>query len=190
MTVNHPDPRGLTLPVREPQSRPSSSSGTAVASAPHTPNQPQSDEYTRTEYDSKLDVEEDLECPLQGYPTLAKLIAKYPDFEAFQSFKDLNIKSLLYYQAELDELRKDLHRQEWRDYREDSFEGAAKCCVRADNLVMDANNDQMKLIKRIRGILKEYSTSMISTESTVHLTRISDRCCFTSVLTDLRLARG
>jgi hypothetical protein len=113
-----------------------------------------------------LDVEDDLERPLHGYPKLARLIAQYPDFEAFQSFKDLNIKSLLYYQAELAELRKDLHRCEWKDYQEEPFARAAKCCVRADVLIMDSDDEtrakeQMKLMKRIRRLLKEYSTSKL-----------------------------
>ncbi|PQE03097.1 hypothetical protein CJF31_00011630 [Rutstroemia sp. NJR-2017a BVV2] len=55
------------------------------------------------------------ENPLLGWPSVTQLIVKHPDFEAFQIFKDLNIKSLLYYQAELEELRRRLHILEHED---------------------------------------------------------------------------
>jgi hypothetical protein len=45
-------------------------------------------------------------------------MAQTPDFEAFASFKDLSIKSLLYYQAELIYLREALHKLEWGDNRQ------------------------------------------------------------------------
>jgi hypothetical protein len=35
-----------------------------------------------------------------GWPCLAELMFKHPGFESFQAFRDLRIKSLLYYQAE------------------------------------------------------------------------------------------
>jgi len=59
--------------------------------------------------------EDDLNQVLEGWPSVAKLIKENPGFEAFQSFKDLNIKMLLYYQGELHQLRMRLHKQEWKD---------------------------------------------------------------------------
>jgi hypothetical protein len=76
-------------------------------------------------------------------------MAKTPDFTALPRFRDLNVKSLLYYQVELTKLRKRLHRQEYRD--------ANKYAERADFLITDKNSKQYKLIKKIRKVLKEYS---------------------------------
>lgn len=166
MTLNHQGPRGSNLSVPEPSSPTSLSSGTAIASAPSTPGQPP---YTRTEYDGIPDVEDDPRVPLGGYPKLANLITEYPDFEAFQSFKDLNIKSLLYYQAELAELREDLHRLEWRDFRTERCDPRAKYCIRADNLLKGGDPEkgkQKELLKKIRKVLKKYSKSRMDTYQT------------------------
>ncbi len=64
------------------------------------------------------DRAKDVNSPVPGWPTLAKVMAQTPDFEAFASFKDLSIKSLLYYQAELIYLREELHKIEWEDNRQ------------------------------------------------------------------------
>src|SRR6266496_2111991 len=68
--------------------------------------------------DFDTDPKDDLSRPLHGWPELAKTIEKYPDFEAFPTFRDLNIKSLLYYQCQLSQLREELHEIEWMDHRE------------------------------------------------------------------------
>jgi hypothetical protein len=114
------------------------------------------------DWGNKKDPVYDLEKPCHGYPGLTKLICKHPGFEAFQSFKDLHIKSLLYYQAELDEIRKDLHIQEWVDHRLSSFDDAAKLSSRADILCnregkADEEKSQMDLVDRMRTVLKTYS---------------------------------
>jgi hypothetical protein len=61
------------------------------------------------------DPSNNVNYPVEGWPTLSKVIAQKPDLEAFATFTDLNIKSLLYYQAELICLRKQLHKLEWGD---------------------------------------------------------------------------
>jgi hypothetical protein len=148
-----------TLQTSEPKSPTSSSSGTAIASAPSTAGRIPPDEYTHGEFENLPDPEDDLNCALQGYPELAKQIVDYPDFEAFQSFKDLSIKSLLYYQAELDEIRKDLHQLEWRDFRTDDRK---EYCVRADFILQGEYIDnerakrQFALITRMRQVMKDY----------------------------------
>jgi hypothetical protein len=71
-------------------------------------------------------ADEDVTRPVNGWPALAKLIADNPDLEAFPSFTDLNIKSLLYYQAELIRLRKLLHEAEYEDYRQPEAEKVSK----------------------------------------------------------------
>lgn len=63
------------------------------------------------EDDSSNDDESDTlpDGPIQGLPQLALLMARNHEFAAFSRFRDLNIKSLLYYQAELEILGKKLH---------------------------------------------------------------------------------
>jgi hypothetical protein len=123
--------------------------------------------FTRTSYDEKLEPKDDLSKPHPGWPQLAKLISETPDFEAFPAFTDLNVKSLLYYQAELTMLRKKLHAAEYADAQQtldhDDLEPSAYA-KRLDALFLSrsANNPkwqkQWKLIRQIRELLKEYST--------------------------------
>ena len=149
----------LTLQALEPPSPTSSSSGTAIASAPSTAGRVPPNEYTHGPFEELDDPEDALSCPLQGYPELAKQIVDYPDFEAFQSFKDLSIKSLLYYQAELDDIRRDLHNSEWKDFR--TSEGR-EYCVRADHLLQTGDSEdecakrQFTLITKMRRVMKDY----------------------------------
>jgi hypothetical protein len=117
-----------------------------------------------TPFDDPSDLEEDLNKPLPGWPELATVIAKNRDFEAFQAFRDLNVKSLLYYQAELVDLRAELHALEWENNRKGQFRNHSKLNSRADLLVLttlkdedDPAREQMDLMNKIRGVLKDYS---------------------------------
>lgn len=103
-------------------------------------------------------AEDDLDNPVQGWPQVAMLMAKTPDFASFSRFRDLNIKSLLYYQAELTRLRKKLHEEELEDARRGDAE-ASKYARRADMLINseEPNDSQWELVKQIRVVLKEYS---------------------------------
>ncbi len=114
---------------------------------------------------------EDVKRPVPGWPLLAKIIAGKPDLEAFPSFTDLNIKSLLYYQAELVWLRRKLHEAEYEDYRKtDSGEPASRFHYDLDFLftVRDNEDDpqdwpeQWKLMERIRVVLEKYSKQLQS----------------------------
>ena len=117
------------------------------------------------------DPANNVNLPVSGWPTLADVMDEVPRLEAFASFRDLNIKSLLYYQAELIYLRKKLHSVEWKDYRkhegditshfadniaimiaarEESIESA-----RSEHLV--PLPEQCILIERIRATLDKYS---------------------------------
>jgi hypothetical protein len=100
-----------------------------------------------------------LDEPCHGYPELAQLIVQHPGFESFEVFRDLQIKSLLYYQAQLAELRKKLHRLEWVDHRS-GIGNAESWCADITTLIAPAvsnDTEQIDLIKEIRGVLKEYS---------------------------------
>jgi hypothetical protein len=107
----------------------------------------------------------DVKTPIPGWPSLANLIAQNPELEAFPSFLDLAIKSLLYYQAELIHLRKELHRSECVDL----YEGDSNATYFAQNLsyliaARDAaieNSTELPqqwiLMEKIRITLEKYS---------------------------------
>jgi hypothetical protein len=105
-----------------------------------------------------LDLAEDLTRPLHGWPQVAKLVSEVPQFEAYQTFRDLHVKSLLYYQAELVSLRKELHAVEYEDARSSRSEFAENL----DFLFASGSNEdpnlrrQWTLITKIRKVLKEY----------------------------------
>jgi hypothetical protein len=44
---------------------------------------------------------EDISQPTHGYPKIARLMGENPDLAIFRSFRELNARNLLYYQAEL-----------------------------------------------------------------------------------------
>lgn len=146
-----------------PTTSTNSESTTIVAAS--TPFEPRSPTCGCCLFRGATNPAKDPTRPLHGWPKIAKLIADHSDFEAFQSFKDLNIKSLLYYQAELEMLRKDLHKAEWEDFRTGSFAHADELGERADLLLACKDNDyksyiatdQMKIMCRMRVVLKEYS---------------------------------
>jgi len=105
--------------------------------------------------------------PVHGWPALAQLMANTPDFATFARFRDLNVKSLLYYQAELTSLRAQLHHTEWKDHlfgnfpHHDELTANVEFLVNTDSLFMSSKRPgrQIRLVRRIRGVLKEYSKS-------------------------------
>jgi len=93
-----------------------------------------------------------------------------PGFESFQAFRDLNIKSLLYYQAELVGIREELLKVEWKDHINGGFEDSDQLCERVDTLLLTETKDgkekaerQIQLIKKMRRVLKEYSKIIFHT---------------------------
>jgi hypothetical protein len=115
------------------------------------------------DWEDKNDPGKNLEDPCHGWPELAQWMCEYPALETFQSFKDLHVKSLLYYQAELAGMRKKLHFQEWADHRAGKFKFASRLSSRADLLLFlegkpeAGASKQIDLVKKMRGVLKEYS---------------------------------
>jgi Family of unknown function (DUF6594) len=114
------------------------------------------------------DPSKDVNKQVPGWPELAKLIAENPDLEAFPAFTDLQIKSLLYYQAELIYLRKELHAAEWNDHRNgNSSDGSSEFATDLEllYLVASAARDdenvttpkQWELMVQIREVLEKYS---------------------------------
>lgn len=150
----------LVPQMSDPQAplSPSSVSGTTqVSTSPTT-----SDCLRCKSLDS--DPKKDFNRPLHGWPELAKTIKQYPDFESFPTFRDLNIKSLLYYQCQLSKMRAELHELEWDDHRDSQCSEVRDFNSRADFLITSATypeedvaREQIDLIERIRVVLEKYS---------------------------------
>jgi hypothetical protein len=87
-------------------------------------------------------------------------MANTPDFAAFDRFRDLNIKNLLYYQTQLNSLGRKLHQQEYADYRNTDGDVADERQLfarRLDVLMEAKGSKQLELVTQIRRLLKEYS---------------------------------
>lgn len=91
---------------------------------------------------------------IQGWPHLALVMAKTPDFAAFSRFRDLHVKSLLYYQAELTLYRKKIHEFEFNDAAHERW------AERADELV-ESGSAQFDTVKKMREVLKEYDKTLL-----------------------------
>lgn len=105
-----------------------------------------------------------------GWPRLARLMAEELEFESFCRFRELNVKNLLYYQAEIAEMEDKLRQIELEDANSSEWEGSyAREAYRILKIkdVKDATQEQKdethrrnrqgKLILDIRERLKEYS---------------------------------
>ncbi|KUJ13040.1 uncharacterized protein LY89DRAFT_199624 [Mollisia scopiformis] len=109
----------------------------------------------------------DLTNPCHGWPQLVKLMVESPGLESFQTFRDLNIKSLLYYQAELVTLKKQLHVLEWDDHKTGTFRNAGELCANVRFLLQSEYSTdpeasrQIKKMKEIRRVLKEYNEALL-----------------------------
>jgi hypothetical protein len=102
----------------------------------------------------------------EGWPLLARLMEKNPDFEAFARFRELNVKNLLYYQVELEFLSNMLRRQELRDDRTVEAYSDGKFSKFPLNMMQqyeDEDGDcmQWEYVLRIRRCLREYNEAML-----------------------------
>lgn len=97
----------------------------------------------------------------QGYPTLAGYMSKAPESTILRRFVALNTQNLLYYQAELISLEKQLRQQESEAAQTPSCDPRSRFARDWDWLSMTATDGcmstQMMLAKRLRVVLREYS---------------------------------
>jgi len=140
--------------------------------------------YVEDDYN---DASLDLKQPCHGWPALVNVMVENPGFESFQAFRDLNLKSLLYYQAELVQLRKELHEIEWQDHRKGA--DAQGYCSNIRRLLLTERGSvedqkQLNKIKEIREVLGDYSKTSIRTTRFKILSLIMvicNRYCITAV---------
>jgi hypothetical protein len=136
---------------------------------------------------------QNLNIAVPGWSELTNLIAKRPDLEAFPSFTDLNIKSLLFYQAELIFLRERLHNAEWNECRNGNgnpFSTAEdlKCLFLKYHLAEKPPTDmpeQWTLLVKIRKVLEKYSKRDRNSGRDENTDEILDRCRTCTVLENI-----
>jgi len=168
---NYSPPAGMDPPIPGPY--------------PPCTNDPHSAQLTQVDDPNQI---------VDGWPKLARLISDNPGFEAFPSFKDLNIKMLLYYQAELHLLKEKLRKRECDDCieserRQNNFCSANVYNNRFEHLLslkeLDKNNpdrEQYNLVMEMRLLLEKYSLFPSIFLHVALLTRMLDRQCLDSIL--------
>jgi hypothetical protein len=101
----------------------------------------------------------------EGWPLLARLMEKNPDFEAFARFRELNVKNLLYYQVELEFLSNMLRTQELLDDEPTITFSNGKFSKFAYNMIQQHKREggckQWDYVLKIRGCLREYNEAML-----------------------------
>jgi hypothetical protein len=119
--------------------------------------------------DSRCDGAYILDWPLRGWPQVAEIIQRNPSLGAFEAFRELHVKSLLYYQAELVLLREKPHAVEYEDCRTGEargVKGASTFGTDLASLLASRDNkdpklrEQWTLMTQIRDVLKEYGIQL------------------------------
>jgi hypothetical protein len=148
----------MTSPFPSAGNSPSSgyvSAGINLAGSSQSPSSPECElcEKIRKSLqpDSKWPPKKNLEIPCHGYPALAGFMFNNPGFESFQAFRDLHIKSLLYYQGQLDKIREDLHALEWADHDIATFKYHEELSKNVDFLFKPETNPAAGVIQIIGG---------------------------------------
>ncbi|KAJ4338826.1 hypothetical protein N0V87_003741 [Didymella glomerata] len=92
-------------------------------------------------------------------------MAKVPEFAAFPRFKDLNVKSLLFYQVQLKSIRLKILRME---------EEEGNNMERYDHLVDDVDSAYHNLLLQLRSLLREYNAhSLIADDALLQYSQVS-----------------
>ncbi|PYI31796.1 hypothetical protein BP00DRAFT_494978 [Aspergillus indologenus CBS 114.80] len=94
----------------------------------------------------------------KGYEELAMFMARDPPSLIFRRFDELNIKNLLYLQAELTSHEVELQRVVARENEHGHVTVENDYIV--PKMMMDANNPRWELILHIRKVLKQYNTAL------------------------------
>ena len=95
-----------------------------------------------------------------GYPKLAAHMGDHPYTAIFRRFRTMNAKILLYYQAELTQLERDLEECEIRDANDPSgnkknYANDWRLCV--SNSDGSGDDEQLHIANKIKKKLREYS---------------------------------
>ncbi|KAK4187142.1 putative isoleucyl-tRNA synthetase [Podospora australis] len=97
---------------------------------------------------------------VEGWPLLAKLMAKKSDFEAFDRFEELNVKNLLYFQVELAKIQRKLETRERADRDSLPDSERSRFCTEANKLV-GSDSSQWKAVLDMRKCLDGYNRALL-----------------------------
>ncbi|GAB1315611.1 hypothetical protein MFIFM68171_05821 [Madurella fahalii] len=102
----------------------------------------------------------------EGWPLLARLMEKQPEFEAFARFRLLNIKNLLYYQVELDYLKDKLEEEEIRDRKISMADPEHNFFEEPNKMIRHwaktkGKCEQWKLVLKLRDCLHGYNEALL-----------------------------
>lgn len=102
---------------------------------------------------------ESLTAPPTGYPQVATLMEDYPEMAMVRRFRGLNARNLLYLQAELVHIEKELLKCEKADAnnKDEPMNLYSKDFFWLQRSTKEAENKQWRLIEEMRAKLKEYS---------------------------------
>jgi hypothetical protein len=96
--------------------------------------------------------------PQNGYPALARVMV-YPGMSMFKKFAELNMRNLLYMQAEILDLERELHIVAGMDNTssQESVKEFATSALALRSSAEGGNGSQWELVLQIREKLKKYS---------------------------------
>lgn len=100
----------------------------------------------------------------RGYPQVANFMGEYPEMAMVRRFRGLNARNLLYLQAELVLIEKELLELEKADAKDTTDPFKHLYARDFDWLMQSANregNNQWKLIQKMKEKLKEYSKMLL-----------------------------
>ena len=99
-----------------------------------------------------------------GWPRLAEIMADVPAFAAFPRYRDLNLRNLLYYKAQIDSLKMRILKQE----EEQTLELERFDIIADEQLVEpDSVKKYRQMLTDLRKLLSGYSKYTVKTGSSV-----------------------
>ncbi|RDW74200.1 hypothetical protein BP5796_07642 [Coleophoma crateriformis] len=109
------------------------------------------------------DANGDTNNPTEGWPLLAKLMETVPEFAILSRFEVLNLKMLLYYQAEIKRLEKNLDELEKSDHYHGKGDLKDFACDLGSLIPVGgaAASKQWTLVQRIQTLLYKYNKALL-----------------------------
>ncbi|KAF2101100.1 hypothetical protein NA57DRAFT_74688 [Rhizodiscina lignyota] len=123
-----------------------------------------------------VDADDNVDNGQTGYPGLAELMGKYRDLNIFSRFATLNARNLIYMQAEILYLERELKVITWVKHKspldaDRAYEREASTLISS----MENEDSQWNIVLKIREKLKEYNRALLLQSKINHLPRARRR---------------
>lgn len=125
-----------------------------------------------------------------GYPALSRLMGKHAGLGMFKRFAALNMRNLLYMQAELLRKENELEALSLNDNNEPArrgYKGNARKLTESLSSLDPIASQQWRKMLEIRALLNEYSRTLKN--EALHRAKVEDRCCSFAIRCHLRAER-